>query len=572
MLEFSDEEPTEDELYEDDPAFQDKENEHDPSEPYDPIIQILDLPLGVEVLHLAFPHLPADLHPSSLASLPALLSQQMVIAVACSDFIIRVITLPITPPSPKSKARPQLRDKLTNLGAGKRLYGEQVVALSSGSTHQSIPEGVSISLTARRLEILEDVDMGDDNGNTRAQSSSRHTSRSRSRSGLEKDQTWDLLVASHSADLSGLLLIHRIPLVAEGTRVSPELRVPWRTYYLASPAVSVEFSPGLYPAPRHSQLLVAEEKGMVRILDCLPSSKATQGSWLVSFYTEFEALQDSMPRRKPILGARWVLRGKAILALLLDGRWGIWDHEGFGPRPTDGANAPLDKVGRGLTAFALHGWVGYTSRSKVLLPNTSTSNETRSKLAPMTPSTRKLKQDALFTGPTAVPDGPARGGLFILPTHDASYSRADDESVLLWHRSNVVFIPSLFTHWQNKVRGSGNLFGSGAEGEPKTIDSIQLGGELCNEMCLIPSQQHTEAPKRNATQPEILVTGEKRLVIAAPPLFKPEATPAAIPSPRMTTADQQLLARGELDVNGMDRLLSGMSNGHTQRRNFRPRP
>lgn len=561
MLESSDEEPAEDESYQVDPAFQDEEDEHDPSHPYEPIIQTLDLPLGVEVLHLAFPYLPTDLHPSALISLPALLTHQMVIAVACSDFNIRVISIPITPPSPQSKARPQLRENFTNPSAGKSLFGERVVVLSSGSNHQSIPDGISVSMTARRPEYLEDVDMGDDNG---SQPASRHTSRSRSRS--RKNQTWDLLVASYSADLSGLLLIHRIPLTADGTNISTELHVPWRTQYLASPAVSVEFSPALYPAPRHSQLLVADGKGVVRILDCLPSSKATQGSWLVSLYTEIETPQDSIPRRKPILDAKWVLGGKAILTLLLDGKWGVWDHEGFGPNPTDGASDPRDKVGGGLAAFALHGWVGDTTKSKALRPNSSTSNENRSKLAPMTPGTRRLKQDALFTGPTAVPDGSARGGLCVLPTHDASNSRADDDTVLIWHRSNVIVIPSLFTHWQNKVRGSGNLFGSGAKGEPKTINNIQLGGELCNEIGLIPGHQHTGSSKNNPTQPEILVTGEKRLVIIAPPLPEPEPTPAAIPSPRMRTADQQLLARGELDVNGMDRLLSGMSNGHTHRR------
>lgn len=565
MLDSSDEEPAKDGPYKDDPTFQDEENEYDPSEPYEPIIQSLDLPLGVEVLHLAFPHLPADSSPSSLASLPALLPHKMVVAVGCSDFSIRVISVPISPPSPRSKARPQLEEKTIHSGLGKSLFGEQVIVLSGGTTHQSIPLGVSISFTARRL--TEDVDMEDDNLSSRGQPSSRHTPQSRSRARLEQNHTWDLLVASHSADLSGLLLVHRIPLIAQGTTISTELHIPWRTQYLTSPAVSVEFSPGLYPAPRHSQLLVAEENGIVRILDCLPSSKALQGSWLTSHYTEFETLSDLIPRRKPILSSRWILGGRAILVLLLDGEWGIWDQEGVGPQPSEGSNAAREKANLRLIAFALHGWVGDSSKSRTLLKKSSANSDGRSKLAPMTPSTRKMKQDALFTCTSTVPDGPARGGLFVMWTPGAFDTRSDDNSVLLWHRSNVVVIPSLVTFWQNKVRGSGNLFGSGAKGEPKTINSIPLGGDSCNEMGLIPSRQHTESSKNTTDQLEVLVTGEKRLVIISPPLPEPEAIPAIIPSSHSATVDQQLLARGELDVTGMDRLLSGMSNGNTPRRN-----
>ncbi len=553
ILDSSDEEPVKKATPEDGPTFHDEEDEYNPSEPYEPCIQTLDVLLGVEVLHLSFPRLPPDLHRSSL---PPLVLDNVVVAVACSDFSIRVITFPLTPPSPQTKASSELRDKVTNLK-------EQMVMVSSGTVHQSIPKGVSISMTASFPED-EDVDMDDADDSNGILPSSRHTSRSRSRSRPGIDQTWDLLIASHSADLSGLLLIHRIPLVSEGTSISTETHIPWRTQYLASPAVSVEFSSALYPASRHSQLLVAEAKGSVRLFDCLPKSSGAQGSWLASLYTDFESSQNSIPRRKPILDAQWVLGGKGIMVLQADGKWGIWNHEGRGPKSAQEPSSIGNQSLGLLTTFALDGYAGASLKSKPLLKSSNTRTESRSKLAPMTPGTRKMKQDALFTSPSSIPDSPARGGLCIVPTPETTSSKPDDESILLWYGTTAMVIPSLHTHWQNKVRGSGNLFGSGANGEPKTINNIQLGGEFCNEVALIPSDQHAGSAKDS---PEILGTGEKRLLIITPPLKEPQAPEVAVPPPVSTTTDQQLLAKGELDVNGMDRILAGMSNGHTSRRN-----
>lgn len=566
MIGSSDEESAPEAPYQDNPAFEEGDTEYDPSDPYEPIVQTLDLPLGVEVLHLAFPQIPANLHPSSLASLPAMLSRRLMVAVACSDFSIRLITVSLMPPSPQSKARLELKNAVFNLNTGKGLFGEEMVVLSSGTTHQSIPKGVSISMTAGMTADDGDINMGEDDRHIEELTTSRRTSRSRSRS--SKDQSWDVLVASHSADLSGLLLIHKIPLVEGGASISTEPHIPWRTQRLASPALSVEFSSALFPASRYSQLLVAEAKGAVRILDCLPQSKATHGSWLLALHTDFET-RESISRRKPILGARWVLGGKAVLVLLADGKWGVWDHENAGPKPTDVASASSGKSGGFLTVFALEGWVSDALKSKPLLKSSHTKHESRSKLAPMTPGTRKTKQDTLFTGPTTLQDGPVRGGLFVAPFHDATTSRAHDESVLLWHESNVVVIPSLYTHWHKKARRSGNLFGSGAKGEPETFSNIQLGGESCNEASLILRGQENRAPEDPTSQICVLVTGEKRLLIVTSALPEPEAPVAAIPPPLPSFhVDEQLLATGELDVIGIDRILDGMSNGHhTPRRN-----
>ena len=563
MLIDSDEEAP----YQDNPDFEEDDGDFDVSEPYEPIIQMLDLPLGVEVLHLAFPHLPAHAQRSGLDSLPVLFSQKLVLAVACSDSSVRVILIPLLPPSPQGKNRPDLRDKASNLEAGKSVFGEQMILLSNGTTHRSIPKGVSISMTSTPPEDLDEDEVSGQSPDL-GRNVSRSASRSRSTHRLG-DYQWDLLIASHSADLSGLLLIHRIPILAGEAGLSPDLHIPWRTQYLVSPTVSVHFNSALYPASRHSQLLIAEAKGVVRILDCLPQSKAAESSWCLSLYTDFETLQGSTSRRKLVLDAQWVLGGKAILALLADGKWGVWDLENAGPKPTEGANPPRNTSIESLTKFALEGWVGDSLKSRTLLKSSSAKTENRSKLAPMTPGTRKMKQQALFTESTSQPDGPVRGGLSVSPVKDASNSRADDEAVLAWHGSTIAVIPSLFIHWQNKARGSGNLFGKGAKGEPRMISNIQLGGESCKKASLMPSHHPSGSAKDEATPPEILVTGDHRLVIVAPPLVEPQV-PFPPPSPLLSsTTDQQLLSRGDLDVNGMDRLLAGMSDSTTPTRNSR---
>ena len=561
VIDSDDNEPAEfEESHQEDPVFDEEQQELDSTHPYETILQSLDLPLGVEVLCLSFPHLPADLLQSDFEPLPRILSQSLILSIACSDCSIRVLTIPLMPPTPQHKANIEGKNLPSALSTGKSLFGEQMVILSGGSTHQSIPKGISISLTSGTSnEANHDETRGDkySDGKTDAQfHGPSRVFRTRSLDLKEKDRVWEVLVVSHSADVSGLLLLHRIPLARDAAGISADLHIPWQVQYLASPAVSVEFSSALYPASQHSRILVAEARGVVRVLDCLPWSKTAHGSWLVSLYTGFYDPPEDLPRRKSILCAKWVFEGKAILVLQTDGKWGVWDLELTGPKSTNVLNHPHGTLGGALATYAIDGWVGDSLFSRSALKGSSMKAEGRSKLAPMTPSTRKMRQEALFTGPITQPEGPARGGLFVLPIKDVSNSRPDDESVLLWHRSNILIIPSLFTYWQNKARGSGNLFGSGTKGEPKTINHFEIGGELCNEIGLFPSSQP------NASQAVMLITGEHRLILLAPLLAEPDIPTTLATQPVISETDQQLLARKELDVNGMDRILAGMSNGH----------
>ena len=561
------------EPYTDSPVFEEEPEEFDASGPFEPIMQELDLPLGVEVLHLSFPNLPSELHRATWEPLTKPLSTNIFAAAVCSDSSIRILSIPLMPPSPQSIARPEISARITLPHPGKGPFGEQMIVLSSVAGHQSIPKGVSITLASQMLQSVEDVDMADDDrGSPASQARNSSYSRSRSRSRpADSESSLEFLVASHSDDLSGLLLIHRVSFKGDtiwNGSGPQEQNIPWRIQSLASPATSISFNPSLSPAPRHSQLIVAESRGAVRILDCKPQSNLDQGSWLFSLYPGFQSSVSSIPRRKQVLDVQWVLGGKAIAVLLADGEWGVWDIEKEGPKGK--GDSKLASAGGASLAFAISGWVGSTPISKSLVKNSKGRKENESELAPMTPGTRKIRQKTLFSGSTPTTttqtDRPGRGGLSVSPIHHSSSSIVNDETLLLWYGDSITIIPSLFTHWQDKLKGSSNLFGAGARGQAKEYNNINLGGQVKNYISLFPQHLAKYGGKADANTPsEILVTGEHRLVIVGstpkPPVRASKTAPLQILS-KPTATDQHLLHKGELDVDGIDWILDGMSNGH----------
>lgn len=548
----------------DTPVF-DEEEEQDFAEPYDPLIQTLDLPIGVAVLHFSFPNLPTEPTESTMKSFPPLLSDRLVVAMACSDFSIRVLTLPLVPPSPQSKMRPELRGQTPSAKIINSRFGEQMLVVSGGNGHQSIPRGVSITTTARSLPPVtgaHDPVGPQDQARNRSYSASRPRSQG---SSPATDRSWDLLIASHSARFSGLLLIHKVAIVADGSKIdttSAEHSVSWQIQSLASPAVSVEFNSSIYPSPRHSLLLIAEAKGVVRILDCLSQHESRpEGFWLFSLYSAFQTCPESVISRKHILGAQWCLGGKAVVVLLADGEWGLWDLENAGPKAKKEIQVTESIPGTLLTAFDISGWVSTTRASKSSVKNASVIGEKSHGLAPTTPGTRRVRQESLFTGRAAQLNGLVHGGLSVSSTRKCSIQKPDDESILLWHGDDIAILPSLCKYWQNAVKGAGNLFGTDTRGQLKRVGSSSLGDEVRIAVSLFPEPYPSRVKPRTLDQNDILITTERGIIIMATPIAEPRATTLSNSSTTLSSADQQLLTLGELDVNGMDRVLAGMSNG-----------
>ncbi|KAL4894307.1 hypothetical protein BDV59DRAFT_16845 [Aspergillus ambiguus] len=533
--------------------FEDDEPEVDPAFPFENVLRQIDIPLGSRVLELSVPRVLPETARSSLDPFPPALKNIMVIAAVCADYSTRIVTLPLTPSHPTQEA--------TSI---------ETLSISGGVSHQEIPRGVSVTFTYQENESQEDQDL------------TRSTSRS---SGPGR---WDLLVATHSAESAGLLLLHRIPITEESDGGHTAYRLYYddietKRCYLPSPAKNIAFNPSAFPSPRHSTLLVAFHDGCVKIYSCFSKkpSRASrrssgpqsgfetsdaEGKWLISLYPGFEQSPSGLPRRKTVVHAEWVLGGQAVMVLMADGEWGVWDVEGAGPGTTKG---PLERqssvqgvTGGSLTSFSVSG------RILSPLPGGNRSEnapavEHRPKFAPLTPSTKRIREDTLLKGATAEVTSPSLCGEISVYQTNSYHDSLPDESVLLRHGSQSAVIPSLLSLWRNAVRSTGT-FDASNRCRVSAIQDIALMGEHLKGIGHLPAavRRKREVEGQNF---DTLLTTEHRVIILAPRLTEYEEPPVSRHSLSETPnaeADQIMLRRGELDVNGMDRLLSGMANGN----------
>ena len=535
----NEEQPTHfEETHVDKPEFEDEEAEFDPNEPYYPIVQDLDLVLGTAVLHLSTIDMPYQLGTEEFRSLPPFFRDKLVVALSCSDRSIKVLALPLAPPSPESKMRPELLSDLQFSRVGSGLWGEQIVDLSSNPSHQTLPKGVSIALSSRSIEEYDESTLEPVSGQDQLH--------------IQFTAQVDLLVTSHSADVSGLVLIHKIPISSNGLELnidSYDDDYLWRVYFLAKPAITVQLHvPTSSAKGRYPYLLVAEERGPARVFSCQSMSVSGQDSSLLSLYPGTGPLLNGLPKSKQLLDARWVLGGEGIAIIFADGEWGIWD--------TGNASVLTGSI---ATKFTVNGWMG---SSAPLLNSSKVSagrSEGRSTLAPMTPGTRKVKQEALFGGTNVRSSNSSLGGICIQSRDALAYGKENDESMVIWHGDHIMWIPSLQSYWETAVKESRQLLGPGSHGRLRQR-ILPLGGGLSRSVTLFPlnSPPNSNQP---IVEPDLLITGERTLLIIASPIEQVKKTRmrSTISAPA-EKIDQQLLVRGELGVGGMDRILADMAN------------
>jgi len=316
---------------------------------------------------------------------------------------------------------------------------------------------------------------------------------------------------------------------------------------------------------RSSHLLVADTTGVCRIYDFNRLVKSQigeessdvgapeQGTWLLSLYPGFQKNKSETQTphlgahsgfgRKTIVDAKWVSGGKAIVVLLYDGEWAIWDIEGVGPGASQGLLGRQSIKGGSRSEYSLTGFIEGKART------TGPPQITGSKFAPMTPGTRKAND------PFGKPTGPIRGQISVVEVPSSSPSHPSEEAIVFWLGESFTIIPSLSKYWAANARKSasgGNLFNGTPGGRMIKLEGIDLQGERCSGIDqLAKSQTSTGLPS------EILVLGEHRFTILSggkqPVQFQT--------STRYPLVEKQTNA-GDLDVVGIDQALARMENSN----------
>lgn len=577
--------------------YESEEEEFDAMAPFEPIVSRLDITLDSPVLHLAVPAGITTQNPNVLSSsLPPIFGQKAVVAVACTDASTRLISFDLRP------SRDSRDEQISTI---ERVKHTAISLQRNKASCQHPCRGLAMTWTSRRLSTSNldfegpEQDLEPQEGD-QALFGGRRSSNGSAHSSVEMN-SFELLIASHTSDVTGMLFIWRLPLSDNGALEGPsrELVYPIQTQFLPSPATTISFNTSAYPSRRHSHLLLSDARGFVRIYNPLPTGSLrtsrtidrSLGTWLATFCAPFleAASSPGFGQRTGIVDARWALNGKCILVLLQNGEWGIWDIEGVGPSvKSSNSRSAFSLAGRGITgggitSFAIHSFLGdefAIARSSAFSQDATNAGHTleSKKLAPMTPKTRKVKQEALFHGPAQPPKaaGLVRGSISVSSITDSPGGTQTDESVLILFGHALYSVPSLMTYWQRasvgrNARGVATVQSDTLYGPSITqLTALSTSGEIITSLSHF-SNHHVTAASRSADlQNNILLSAEHRLIMLVPPktaqttsaTFKAllQPTRGVLDNQATLRVDQDLLSKGKLDLGGMDRLLDGMAN------------
>ena len=534
-------------------SFEDEEEEVSSAKPYHPIVQDLNLPFGTATFRIAFPRVSNGLQDLPHDKTPRLLGTDMVIAAVCADSITRLLTIPLMPPSPDTKKRLELHNDILSGNAGRGNWGERLIQIPRRAGNLGLPKAVSVALMPHVL--LQDTEdkVGGGEDNTMEQDGDEP---------YVIDEEWDIILASCGSDSTGEVSIYKIPLSEDGTCMESgisDMDLTWRSEPIVRSIVALDlYVPAKSRSNEGPYLLLAENNGPVRIYDCCLSSDSSHGRWIRWFYPGFEGNPQGIVQYRSVIDAKWILGSRAIAVLTADGQWGAWDTH-LNTRIELGQSKKRVLYSSNIpTTFVISGWVGG-------LPSVTNSGKSstgkinsRSKLAPMTPATRKIRESTFFSGSFTHTSISSQGGISTCAVPKALSGKEDDGTLVIWHGDKIVMIPSLSTHWENKIRGSGSLFGTGMTGQVREVITVDLGGELRSAVSVLPLQCKLLSLERPVKQPDLLVSGDCSLLILATPLRESGTSMAYRRDAPSSPADQRHLSRGELDVNGVDRILDSM--------------
>jgi hypothetical protein len=601
VIDLDDDEPAPSKLVPESAEFEDENEEIAPSQPYLKILRSIDISLGTGARHLAIPQIPSHASEAPPGAYPPIYSTHIVVAVACDDRSVRFVSLPLTPPAPNLKDSTSWGVQITKVGP---------------TSHQDLLSSITITHTCPPVDSEDEVDKSKPRSRSRSRLGNMAATTADSKSG----QVWCVLIASTSPTAGGLLLVHQLPLASDhAVTTLPESHSLLQRQYFRSPlsASRVYFNPSPYPAERHSNILITfPDSGCVKIFQALPDSSSAYsrgrrgsaatmdsttsssrslpvsatrpGKLLLTLYTGFVESSESVPsaRRKRILDAAWVLGGRAVLVLLEDGEWGVWDIEGAGPPSTlnqtlfRGQDNVCGIQGGAWTRFSFKGFVTSLADETPRLQQAEAKDLKSGRLAPMTPHTRKVRSDGLFHGSAsgtlsaATPSRFTQGCISVTEHRTANPSSTAtpvNESILLSLGNTNLSIPSLLSLWRAESNGKGSLDSSGIL-RPSPFTALQLGGEQQKSIAALPQPSNTSpsAPfePRGGRPTDVLISTDNRLIMLVSPISEPLVSTPASQGTGLVSAnvdtDQLLLSQGDLDIDGMDRILDSMSNENSK--------
>ena len=500
--------------------FLDEEQDYDPSTPYLPILEQLDVPFGLAVSSVSVPAIPYSIQSAEFKSLPKIAQQHIIITVVCADNSIRIITLPLLPPHPRTRKRMTRIQKGKSYVVGTGLWGEKVYFLQGTTTHQTLPKGISVVLVPRNIEQSADLDPDrEDESQTGGGASGA--------SGL-----WDFVVASHSHDLTGVLRIHKIGLPSKGLDLRGEngsatMNWLWREQRLQRPARSIHLYASQKTVGSNPSVLVAEPNGAVRTYSCDPASPLDSGTWGIAIFPDLEAADPA--KTKSLLDAKLVLGGNAIAIVTSESTWALYDLKHI-----TGA-MPTKAVATGSIGKSVVGLDG----------NTAGSTKLGSKMAPMTPGTRRVRQEKLFARPSQKLNMSPHGGISVTSTSD---------SMTVWHGDRMSTISNLQGYLNSTLQELRNPLAAMASHQIRELN-LTVNGPSLTSLAVIASPHNST--RECAVQSDVLVTGQRSMTIVTPPMTGP---PAQIRFSAAAAEDdaveQKLLTRGDLSIEGVDRMLA----------------
>jgi len=339
---------------------------------------------------------------------------------------------------------------------------------------------------------------------------------------VSSDQPVDLLIASCHQEQFATMFVTRIsPVVpAEHEESSPSHLSPFQRVTLPTSPATVSISPMSYSSRENTRILVACSPGNVYVYGpfCyrdretglgmwpLLEPDPPKGTWLASFQTRFhgdsadKSSLDPIPHRKVILDAKWTLNGSAIVGLLEDGEWGVWDVDGAHHESNPTADPSM---------FALWGMNGSSVPYHIGKPLAKKPREPSSSLPTMTPNTRRTKAETLFNAIPHPITAAHRGGISVTPVPLPSSDNTED-LIAFWYGESICYIDSLEAYWNRATQRSmdaklgtagGSLFGPGLT----RVDALNTNGQAIVAI--------SELPKKWAEGSErtILLTAEYQL-------------------------------------------------------------